>query len=566
METLFVEVSLAILLATGVALVLYAARQPLILAYILAGVLAGPLGFGLITDQTLVQSLSTFGIAFLLFLVGIELDPARLRNLGRGALLIGLAQIIFTAGLGYIILRAFGIAGLAPWYIALALTFSSTIIVVKLLSERQELDSLNGRLTVSMLLLQDAVAILALILLSSVGTATGLPITALLLAIGKGALLVLAVYLMNRYVLPPLFNSLARSHELLFLSALAWCFLVALASGWIGFSIEIGAFLAGLALASLPYNLEISARIKSLRDFFVTLFFIALGSQLTLSGLGELKPLFWVLTLFVLIGNPLIVLITMGLLGYRKRTSLKVALTVGMISEFSLVLMGLGLKLGHVTPSQMALVTAIGVVTITITTYFISHTETLYRLVSPVLSLFERPGAGSELANLPAKLENHVVLFGYHRLGERIAATLDKLGRKILVVDFNPDIIKRLISEGKSCLYGDMGDIEILEHTNMGQSSLVISTVPDLTNNLLLLQNLQQHDNHIPVYVTATNWHDTRDLYQAGADYVIFPHYLSGEHLGLMLGELALNPDRVRQDRSRHLAELEHHYASRTRH
>lgn len=562
MEQVFFQLSSLILLATLFALLARWFKQPLILAYIAAGIAAGPLGLRLIPDVSLVQSLASFGIALLLFLVGLELDLQKLKSLGRTAPLVGVGQVMFTVGIGYAIVRLFGAANLAAWYLALALTFSSTIIVVKLLTEHRELESLYGRITIGMLLIQDAVAVIALIVLTSTATATAQAGWLFALAVAKGILLVAGVFAAGRFILPGLFTAIARSAELLFLGALAWCLAVALMAVGLGFSLEIGAFLAGLSLASLPYNLEISSRLRSLRDFFVTLFFVALGAQLTFTGLGELKGLFWILTFFVLVGNPLIVVVLMSALGYRKRIGLKVGLTAGMISEFSFILIAAGLRLGHVPPEYVALVTAVGVVTITVTTFLIAHADAVYRRLRPILARVERPEAGSEYVNLPRKLAGHIVLFGYHRLGEAIGATLRELNKPVVVVDFNPQVIRRLKNLGVNCLYGDMSDVEVLEHARVRDAAMIISTNSDVTDNLTLVKNVRAQGHSTPLYLTADTWHDCRELYRAGADYVIFPHYLSGQHFSLMLKELALNPDRVRVDRAAHLRRLELHYAN----
>ncbi len=564
MGSLFVQVSLLIVLATVAAVVFYSLKQPSVLAYLLTGIVVGPLFLNVVPEGALLQALSTFGIAFLLFLVGLQLDFSKLKHLGRGAPLIGLGQVTLTVGLGYLIVRTFGLGSLAAWYVSLSLAFSSTIIIIKLLSEKNELDSLAGRLTVSLLLLQDAVAIGALIVFSSLTQANGGAWGAGFAALGRGLGLLLAVFTVSRFILPSLFARFARSAELLLLSALSWCFLLALAALALGFSVEIGAFLAGVSLAALPYSLEITARVKSLRDFFITLFFIALGSQLTFASLGSHQTLFWALVGFVLIGNPLIVLSLMGVLGYRKRPSLMVAMTSGMVSEFSFVLMALGLRLGHVSSSEVALVTAVGVVTITVTTFAIAHAETLYQRLKPLWQLFERRRPPGEPEHRPAQLTGHVVLIGYHRLGEKLAATLEGLRKPTLIIDFNPEVIARLENAGKLCLYGDMADVDILDHAQVARAAMVISTVEHLNDNLLLLQNIRRQGLKTPVYLTASTWHDCRELYQAGADYVIFPHYLGSQHFSLMLRELAVNRNRVLVDKQQHLKELELHFTGHT--
>lgn len=567
MEQVFVEFSLLIILATGAAFFLRALGQPLVLAYLLAGVAAGPLWLNLVSSRGLVNALSSFGIALLLFLVGLELNFERLRHLASRAVVLGLAQVAITTLAAVTLLHFFKVDGLGAWYLGLALAFSSTVIVVKVLADKQELDSLPGRITVGTLLVQDALAMLALIILPGLGMAV-VTLQGLAVAVGiaKGVLLATAALLTGRYILPRLFSACARSSELLALASIAWCMLVVVVAAWLGLSLAMGAFVAGLALAGLPFNLAIAARLSTLRDFFIVLFFIGLGSQLSFSGFGELQPLLWTLIALVLIGNPLIAFMIMCWRGYRARTSLVVALALGMVSEFSLVLVQLGAQLNQIKPLQAQLITAVAAVTITITTYLLVHVESVYRKLAPILKRFERSTLSGEVPTAPVELSGHVVLFGYHRLGERLAHTLSTLGRQVLVIDFNPEVISTLKKRGVPCLYGDMGDMELLEYAQLERASMIISTVPDINDNLRLLKDLRGRGSQIPIYVTATSWPDCEALYQAGADYVIFPHYLSGEHFSLMLRELAVNPDRVRVDRTKHLAELAQHYANRSRH
>lgn len=565
MGLLFAQISALILLATVLAVVLRELKIPLVVAYLLTGVVAGPAILNVAPSSELLQALATFGISFLLFLVGLELDFKRLRSLGTSAGLIGLGQIVVTVTVGYALVHLFGITGLAGWYLALALAFSSTIIMVKLLTESNELDSLYGRITVSMLLQQDVLAMVALVVLGTMGAGAAQSTLGAIVALLKGAAFVAVVWAASRYVLPKFFGALARSGELLFLSALSWCFLLTLAASWLGLSLEIGAFIAGVALASLPYNLEISAKIKSLRDFFITLFFVALGSQLTLLSLGHFGSLFIILLLFVIIGNPLIVFGLMSLLGYRPHLSFRVGLSVGMVSEFSLVLMALGLRLGQVTPSEASLVTGVAIVSFITATLCISHADALYRHLEPLLTRWSKREVNPGEPELPAELFGHVILIGYHRLGEKIAATLEQLGRTVLIVDFNPDVIADLHHQKKHALYGDMAEADILDRAQAAHATMVISTNSNYNDNLALLKNVKRRSLGLPVYVTANSWHDCRDLYAAGADYVIFPHYLSGEQFSLILRELAINKNRLLVDRNRHLQELERHYANRTR-
>ncbi len=566
MQPLFLDVSVIIITATIFGIVARWLKQPVILAYVIAGFILGPAVSGYLVEPEFINNLSSFGIALLLFLVGLELDLRKISHIGRVSLALGFGQVVFTAALGFLIVRLFGYSLIPSAYIAIALTFSSTIIVVKLLSEQNALESLYGRIALGMLLVQDLLAIVALILLSGFSQSGASPRAAELLMVGgKGILLMLFVYAAQKYLLHRLFSWLARSRELLLLSSIAWCFLIAMAFALIGFSIEIGAFVAGLALAALPYNLEIVSRVRPLRDFFITIFFVVLGSQLVfMPGQNFFWPLI-TLCLFVLIGNPLIVMLIMSLLGYRKRTSFLVGLTVAQISEFSLILISLGHRLGHVSAAEVSLVTLVGIITITLSSYLITYGEKMYRSLAPYLNWLERKFNAESATELTAPLKNHTIVFGYHRLGEKIVTTLESLKQPVVIIDFDPTVIKHLLAENKLCLYGDMSDTEVLKKANLKEAKMIISTVPDVDDNLLLLKDITKQRLETVVYVTANTWHDTKWLYEAGADYVIFPHHLSAEHFSNMLREAIQNREQIITNREQHLKELEQHYAYRTR-
>ncbi len=558
MNNFFTELGLIIIIATVIVLIVRFLKQPAILGYVATGVILGPAVLNFINNQDMLESLSTFGIAFLLFLVGLELNLIKVKAVGRQSLILGLSQVIITTVVGFFIIKFFGFAAIPALYIAVALTFSSTIIVVKILAEQKSVDSLHGRLALGMLLVQDFLAIVALIFISGLtGAEQGIGQQLINTGI-KVAILLLIVFLCRRYFLPPIFNRLARNDELLLLASMSWCFVLSIFSLSIGFSLEIGAFLAGLTLASLPYNLEIASKIRHLRDFFIVIFFIVLGSKLIFDPQTINLSLLITLTLFVLIGNPLIVMIIMKFMGYRKRTGLFVGLAIAQVSEFSLILVELGRHLGHLNTNHVSLVTLVGVISITVSTYYITYNEKIYRTVSNWLNIFQNEIEENEVDE--KKLSNHIILFGYHRLGEHIVTILQKLGKPVIVVDFNPVAIQYLKKQNIPCFYGDMTDLELIDKTQMAEANLIISTNSDIYDNLTLLQNIKLRGLKVPFFAAADMWHDARDLYSAGVDYVIFPHYLAGIQFGNDLQKLLMNKDRFLVDKQKHLAELEHRY------
>src|SRR3989338_7006767 len=543
--------SLILIVASVIAYFVRLIKQPLILAYIFTGIILSQFLAGSSSIET-IRFFSELGIAFLLFLVGIELSFKDVKHVGRTSLITGIGQIIFTFIIGYLITKyLLNFSVIESVYISIALTFSSTIIIVKLLSEKQDLQSLYGRISVGFLLVQDFVAIIILIILAALQQGASVQET-MFLVILKAALFLLFVYLFSRYILTNLFNRIAKSSELLFLASIALPFLFIIISRYLGFSIEIGAFLAGLSLANLPYKLEISNKVKPLRDFFITLFFVILGTQLIINQANLLVPAI-LLSLFVLIGNPLIVTILMGLLGYTKRTSFYAGLTVAQISEFSLILAFLGLKLNHINENIVSLITLVGIITITLSVYMIHYNHKLYNFLMPYLGIFEKKETIESKNEITEKFSKHTVIFGCHRLGYQIVDLLKSLKRKIIVVDFDPVIIEKLNNDNITAIYGDLGDIDVLEKLNLKESEFVISTIPNLEDNMNLIKKVRNLNNKVKVIVTAQQNDEAFDLYKSGADYVILPHTLSGERVADIL-RIAIKDKRIFDEiRSRHV-------------
>jgi len=518
------DLGIIVLAATFLGLIARLFKQPLILAYVVAGVLIGPATFRLITSGYLISTFAEMGIAFLLFMVGLELDLSRLKQVGRVSVLCGLGQIAITFTFGFMISLLMGFQQLESFYIAFILTISSTMVVIKLLSDKNELDTLHGKIALGILLVQDIVTILVLALLTNIGSLSLSTIADPLL---KGLGLVSIAIVAGVYVTPFLLRYIARSIELLFLFALSWCFVFAASSFIMGLSIGVGAFLAGLSLAAFPYNIEIIGRIKSLRDFFATIFFVSLGMQIPAHLI--FLPEAIIFSLFVLLGNILIVLLIVTLLGYKKRTSFLSALYLAQISEFSLIMASEGLRLGHISYDIFSMIIFIGVTTITISSYFIIHGPEIYRRMSPILRLIDRISKDTELEHLPEEHKNHVIVFGCKRMGYKIVRTLQKFKRDFLVVDINPDVIDSLICQTISCIYGDIGDFEILERIDLKNADAVISTVPGQKDNLFMIEEIKRVNADALIVVTSDELDAALRLYNAGADYVILPRMLAGD-------------------------------------
>lgn len=522
----FFEIASILGLSTLLGMLGQKLRQPLLIMFLAAGILVGPAGLGIIRSHDQIELLSHMGIALLLFIVGLKLDLCLIRSTGPVALATGLGQIVFTSAIGLAIALALGMPLLSAAYVAVALTFSSTIIIVKLLSDKKEIDSLHGQIALGFLIVQDIAAILALVLLTTFGAPAdgdGSALHASLAIAAKGLGLLAAVGLLMRYVLPRLVRRLAHSQEMLTLFAIAWAVFLGAGGELLGFSKEVGAFLAGISLASTEYRDSIGARLTSLRDFLLLFFFIDLGARLDWSAVGSQLGAAAVFSLFVLAGNPLIVLAIMGIMGYRRRTGFLAGLTVAQISEFSLIVAALGLSLGHISPETMGLITLVGVVTIFASTYMILYSGPLYRLLAGPLRVFERRTPFREAARdtggaFPAA---DVVLVGLGSYGSGLAEYLLRRGKSVIGVDFDPGALDAWRSRGMAVLYGDMADPETHELLPLHRARWLVSTVRSREFNLALVQSLRDRGLKTGVAVTAAN-QDEADLFARAGVRVVF--------------------------------------------
>jgi len=496
----FSEFALLLMIAAAVGAVFVRLKQPVLIAYIVVGIVVGGAGFGLVRAHEAIELLAQIGVAILLFVVGLKLDLHHVRHIGPVALATGLGQLAFTIVIGFALTMMLGKGWVEALYVAVALTFSSTIIIVKLLSDKRELDSLHGRIAVGFLIVQDLAVVLAMMAMSAMrsdGTAADVAIDWGRVATdltSKIAVSGIALYGLMRYVLPVIVRIMARSQELLLVFAIAWGVALAALGEWAGFSKEAGAFLAGFSLASTGYREAMSARLTSIRDFLLLFFFIDLGAKLELSTLGaEIFPAA-VLSVFVLVGNPLIVMAIMGWMGYRRRTSFLAGLTVAQISEFSIIFVAMGITLGHVGDSALGLVTLVGIVTITLSTYMILYSHWLYERFAPWLRIFERrdPFRERDAAAAGASGESaDVLVFGVGRYGARLLSQLRRHGVHALGVDFDPELVSALRKEGLPVLFGDAEAVDYLASLPLDRIRWVITTLPQWDQNRTLLHGLR---------------------------------------------------------------------------
>lgn len=528
----FYEFTIILFLAALLGSVGQLLKQPLIVMFIALGILVGPAVLDVVNSKDNIHLLADVGIVILLFIVGLKLDLRIIQSIGRIALLTGMGQVLFTSLIGFLIGIGMGFSNLHSFYIAVALTFSSTIIIVKLLSDKKEIDSLHGQIAVGFLIVQDIVVILVMIVLSTMRQDNESPLWhAILQTVLSGSVLVFLTWLAMKWMIPRLSNFLAKSQEMLVLFAIAWAVFLASLGEIMGFSGEVGAFLAGVSLASSSFKETISSRLVSLRDFLLLFFFVNLGADLNFDVIGNQVGKAFIFSFFVLIGNPIIVLIIMGVMGYKKRTSFLAGLTVAQISEFSLIFAGLGLSIGHINEETVGLITLVGLITIGLSTYLILYSHPIYEFIAPALSIFERKNIKDPFLQDQTGKTYELIIFGFGRFGSKIADILDQQKEiKYLGVDFDPQVVHQEKKAGRDVVFADMEDPEIFDQIPFRTTKCVISTVPILDSSKHLVETLINNNFKGKIYLTALKAKDQALFKESGADKVLIPHHMAATH------------------------------------
>ena len=536
-ENLFLNISVLFGITVTIAFVMRLLKQPLVVAYITAGLIAGPLFLRNLPElENSFESFSQFGIVLLLFLVGLSLNFEYIRRVGKEVLIGGTVQFLATAAAGYGVLHWFNFSPLGALFVAVAITFSSTIIVIKLLVEKKDLETSYGQFVIGLLLVQDIIAVLLLIVLNMTNDLGNWQQTTVLL-LGKAVLLGLCVYILSKKFLPWLMRHVAESGEMLFVFTIAWCFGVASLVYALGFGVEIGAVIAGLSLGSSPYQPEISSRLRPLRDFFIVLFFIVLGSSLHLDDLADVVWPGLLLSGFVLLVQPFILYMVMRRLGYRRRSSFLAGVTAAQVSEFGFILIFKGQELGILHGQELALLTLIALVTIFISSYLITFNNQIYQWIRPLLNWFGKEDEGDvEIKKPPVS----VWVFGYHRVGWKLCEALNERGITFAVVDSNPHALKLMNERGVTCYFGDISDVEFLETLPLAQAQMIISTVPDPEDQKTFIYHVRRQSKKVFIIASLHHTRSMQELYEAGADYILLAHLL----VGLWLTDL-LDGDKV---------------------
>lgn len=551
-QEIFTELSIVLVIVAIVAGLMRLFRQPLILGYILTGVIVGP-WLHVIQSKDAFEGFSEIGIALLLFIVGLGMNIATVKSLGRVSILTAAAELTVAGAAGISIMLLFGYSLMTALIVGLALFFSSTIIILKVLSDKKEISRLHSQIAIGVILVDDVVATFAILVVAALGQGNGLgPMELGLLglkALGLGILL----YLAGAKVIPKLSSKFAQNQELLFLFAIAWGFGIATLFDKAGFSHEVGALFAGVSLAGLPYAAEMASRLKPLRDFFVVLFFVSLGELFSLNNVAEIIVPVIVLSIAVMILKPLGVLVALGLQGYTKLTSFKAAIHLSQISEFSIILVIFAASSGVIDPRSATIITFVALITIGLSSYLMHYDEILYRKWQKWLSIFER----KELKERSRRTQPYSsILFGYHHGGHEFLQMFREMKERYLVVDYNPGIIDHLESQGIRHAYGDATDSEFLDEINAGRAKFVASTIIDRNVNHLILTYLHRHNPEVVFICHARTYEDAMTLYEQGATYVILPRFLGSEYITSHIKRYGMERNAFRHFRAKHIVSI----------
>jgi Kef-type K+ transport system membrane component KefB len=539
MHGILAEIGISILAATAFGFIFQLFRQPVILGYLVAGALIGPeIGFKMVSDPANITIISEIGLILLLFIIGLELNPQRLLSSGRQLIYAGVGQFILCvlAGTGFFLLLDLdpGRSRIEALYLALFCALSSTAIVVKLLYDKFELDTLPGRMTLGILIFQDLWAILILAMQPHL---TDPRVMLVMMALGKSMALLAIGFMLSKYLLRWVFEKISKTPEMVVAMSIAWCAFMAGMGSWIGLSMEMGALIAGVAISTFPYSVHVTAKVLPLRDFFLTLFFLSIGMKIPIPD-PTMLSMAAVIVFFVIVSRFLTIYPILSLAGSGRRTSFITSLNLSQISEFSLVVAALAVSYGHVEQRMLSVIIYAMAITSVLSSYFIKGNHSAYLIFDRFLS---RIGFPSSMKEASDERRDHypIVLLGFHRGArafiDRLEITAPELLKKVMVIDFNLEVLKELSDRNLKGIFGDIGSMDTLEHAHIAAAEIILSTIPDMllkgTNNRAIVAACRAMAPNAAI-VACAEFVDQIDILKAsGANEVLLPYTLIGDHL-----------------------------------
>lgn len=555
-DSVFAQLSLVIALGSGIALIMKLLRQPLIVGHILTGIIAGPMVLDVMKSAEGFTVLSSIGVSLLLFIVGLELSIRILTRLSKVVFITTVVQVGIMTLLGAGVARLFNFGRLESLIIGLCLAMSSTVIIIALLHNKKEIMRLYAQIAVGVLILQDLIMTSGKIMLSA--RSGGENITEVGLLLGRGILFILALYLFSRLVFTRISKNLEASKELMLIISVGWALGIAVLCAQIGFSIEVGALLAGMSLAGLPFSIGMVSQLRPMRDFFVIIFMINLGYSLAPEKVSGILPAVLAFSLLVLIVKPLIILAALGVQGYTKRASFKTAATMSQVSEFSLVFIVAAAHAHYVGSSALAAISLTALATFILSPYLIKYDDWLFGKFEKHLRFFER--RITKLEQKPAMHSYPIVLFGYRKGGAEFIRTFKNMRQRFVVVDYDPEVIELIEKQHIDFLYGDATDAEFIEELQLDKCKFVVSTMSDPAANEFLAHWLKEHNPNALFIGSADNFYHAAQLYAEDAAYVMMPHLIGSEKISNFIKRVGFNKSEFTKFRERHLQHLEAHF------
>jgi len=554
--SIFTDISLIIALGAVVSAVMKVFKQPLLIGYIITGVIVGPI-LGLLSGGAELEGLSKIGIALLLFIVGLGINPKVVKELGKVSVAAGLSQVIVSTIVGTTAMLLLGRSLAEGLVVGGALAFSSTIVGLKLLSDKKELSRLYGQLSIGVLLVQDILAIIALVVLSAQSQGFSFGTTSQL--IGKGLLIGVPLVVISNKYLSKLTKFIADNQEFLFLAAIAWGLSIASLLQWAGFSLEIGALIAGVSLASMPYAQEVSSRLRPVRDFFIIIFFIFLGVNLDLAEMIKMLPMSLIFASFVVVANPIAIMLPLGMFGHTRRNAFKVGVMMAQIGEFSLIFALLAQQNSLIGADILNMLTMVSLITIAASCYMIIYDDELFNTFEKRIRFFE-----SKHPNRHEHTTHYdIILFGYKKGGGELLNSLKNISEKrTLVVDYDPEVIELLESKKINHVLGDATDAELLTEIGIDDAKLIIGTMTNKATSEFLLRFINEHNPQAVVVLHTESPQHASELYELGANYVMIPAHIGGQRLGNFINKHGIRKKEFDRYKERHMLEISKALAS----
>ena len=527
---MYIQFSIIFLITLLLTVLFKKFNQPLVVAYIISGILLGNFFIKSIEFKNLLIFLADIGVTFMLFIVGLELKLKTLREIGKLSIIIGTLQELVTIIAGILFALLLGFNFQEAVYLGIALSFSSTVLMVKLISDKGDLEKFYGKLATGFLLVQDLITVLILMILPffNLNMLGYNPMNLIL-----GFILVILIPLISYKFLPKLEKFIADNQELLFLFAITSALVLSSLFEKLSLGLEVGALVAGISLSSLKISTEIASKLRPVRDFFLVIFFIYLGLEIFIANIDDIFFKAILLSLFVLIGNPILMWLIVRYLNISKKSAFLLSLTSNQISEFSFIVIGLGISMGHISGNLLSLLSLVGIITFLGSTIIFNKAEKIYEKINRFIPHKE---AAKQLEVLEKGYD--IILLGCDRIGYSFLKLFEKHKEKVLIVDYNLEKVEFLESLGFNVIYGDASEIEFLGSLNFRNIKLLISTIPDFSTNLLALEVFKKENPQGVFICTAYKVEDALLLYDNGADYVITPHFLGGEHASHIVEEL----------------------------